>query len=282
MKRVLAALALALVACGGTRPSSVTLAAPAGTQRQVARAGEARVVFEGNHDVSRDDLLAVLHFPASGPYPEDVLERDVLLLHAAYYDRGYVDATVAPPTVEASADGADSIVRFRIQEGRRYRIGRIEVHEVDTDGAGASVGGSSLRGRMRARDGEWFNRQTLADDLEVIRRMHRDLGYPLVEVEPQVHLDRDRSIIDVTVPISRGPRVTLDHVVITGADDVPRAEVRRALDFPEGSLFSEGLLRTARERLLALGVFDDVAISTKGTATDPHWTLLVELTPRAR
>lgn len=129
---------------------------------------------------------------------------------------------------------------------------------------------------MRLRDGDWFNRQ----DLAALRRAYRDLGYPWPENSPEIVMDREHSTLDIVVPIKRGPRVTVDRVVIDGAGDVPLDRIRRVMEIAEGSFYDETKVNLARERLLALGPFVHVEMWWKGTADDPRWTLKVELTRR--
>ena len=66
-----------------------------------------RISFVGNYSVPDDDLRAVMQtgqgsifsFGSGGPYRQDVFERDVLLLNALYYDKGYMNVQVGTPRV---------------------------------------------------------------------------------------------------------------------------------------------------------------------------------------
>ena len=142
--------------------------------------------------------------PANGPYPEEALERDVLLLCAHYYDRGYVNARVDTPEITGDK------VRIRITEGPRFRVGRVEAHDLDEHGAALSTpDGAPTRSHFRARAGEWFNRRVFIDDLETIRGLYRSAGYANVQVEPVTEVNSERASIDIVIEhIELGPRVT--------------------------------------------------------------------------
>jgi outer membrane protein insertion porin family len=66
-----------------------------------------RVTFVGNHHVPDAELREVMQtgqggffsFGSGGPYRQDIFERDVLLMNALYYDKGYLSVQVGTPRV---------------------------------------------------------------------------------------------------------------------------------------------------------------------------------------
>ena len=85
-----------------------------------ARAGSSRVAFEGNRDLTREQLLEVMRTDDAdaGPYDPEILEHDLLMLAALYYDHGYVNVKIGEPVVVAADDGA-AVIRIPIHEGPR-------------------------------------------------------------------------------------------------------------------------------------------------------------------
>ena len=64
---------------------------------------------------------------SAGTYREDVFQRDLLLIQAHYWDRGYVQVKVANPLVELSPDKQSMYITINIDEGPQYRLGRVDV-----------------------------------------------------------------------------------------------------------------------------------------------------------
>jgi outer membrane protein insertion porin family len=157
----------------------------------------------------------------------DILERDTLLLNGFYYDHGYVAVNIDTPKLEAATDGPFIDIRIHIDEGARYRIGKLTIDEVDANGNRvAPFGGKKLRDRISARDGDWFSRAMLVRDLGSIRHLYRDAGFAAVEAEPETNLDPAHALVDVVIPVRRGPLVYIDRIVVVGNQSVPSATVK--------------------------------------------------------
>ena len=96
-----------------------------------------RVNFVGNTaipDAQLRDVIStregnLLSFVTSaGTYREDVFQRDLLLLQAHYWDRGYVQVKVANPLVELSPDKQSMYITIPIDEGPQYKLGKVDVN----------------------------------------------------------------------------------------------------------------------------------------------------------
>src|SRR6185369_3531621 len=104
--------------------------------RENAKVEVRRVNFVGNkaiHDAElrevilthEGNLLSIL--TQAGTYREDVFQRDLLLLQAHYWDRGYVQVKVGTPVLELSPDKRSLYISINIDEGEQYRLGKIDV-----------------------------------------------------------------------------------------------------------------------------------------------------------
>ena len=56
-----------------------------------------------------------------------MFQRDLLLIQAHYWDRGYVQVKVANPLVELSPDKQSMYITISIEEGPQYRLGKVDV-----------------------------------------------------------------------------------------------------------------------------------------------------------
>jgi outer membrane protein insertion porin family len=288
-------LAVVLGACAPTRPLLQTVDRPLADEALVAPSTPAgprsvRVVFEGNVAVSNAELQAVMRpFADASDEPtidEDVLARDVMMLSALYFDKGYVMIHIDDPAIALASDGPYLDVHLRIKEGPRFHLGVLHVQE--TDSTGREVPSIEpplqLRGRIATKDGEWFSRAVMAEGIESIRTRYRDAGYALVEADPETTVDVEHAVIDLSVPIHRGPLTYVSHVSIEGAVRVPMALVKSKVLVKDGALFSETDLVGTKHGLEALGLFERVDISTENddptsvTAPSPaHIVVHVEL-----
>jgi outer membrane protein insertion porin family len=207
---------------------------------------------------------------ASGASNRDVLEHDLLLVQNLYYDRGYITAHIDTPTVEPAADGSFIAIRLHIDEGPRFRIGKINVGEFDAKGQPVSPPGGQehLRALVSIREGDWFNRSRAFHDFLAIERLYRDLGYAHVDATPRTKLDTPNKVVDLTIPIHRGPLVSIARIAIEGNAKVSSDDIKKALGLTPGELYGETKIEQAKKRLLDLGTFSAVYVSI-GEEPDP-------------
>lgn len=100
-----------------------------------------RITFVGNVHVSDAELREVmitgqggfLDFGTGGAFRQDAFERDILVINALYYDRGYLSVQVATPRVMLTPDRSGIEVTIAITEGPRYKIRTLQITEKDDD-----------------------------------------------------------------------------------------------------------------------------------------------------
>jgi len=242
-----------------------------------------RVNFVGNRAISDDELREVIltHegnilsiVTQAGTYREDVFQRDLLLLQAHYWDRGYVQVKVGTPLIELSPDKQSMYITISIDEGPQYRLGKIDVR------------GDLLESkefflkRVSVKPGEIFNRSKLSDDLQKLTDLYKDRGYAYVNASPATPVDEKNLTVDVTFEIQKGELVYFDHINIRGNSKTRDKVIRRELRIIEGDAYSQSLLDYSKRRVNALGFFEKVDVSTKRGSSDNEMDVNVEVAER--
>jgi outer membrane protein insertion porin family len=245
-----------------------------------------RVTFIGNDSVSDEELRAVMFtgnpgifaFGSGGPFRQDAFERDMAVISALYYDRGYLQVSINTPRVMLTPDRNGVELSVTIDEGPRYKIRRFRVFERDLEGKEIEpIGGRrKLRSLIRAESGDYFNRAQLLEDLQAVRTLYRDGGYANVAADPETTLDASSHEVDVVVPILRGPLVHFGRIEVVGNTKTRDKVIRRELEIVEGDTFSESALDRSRRRVTALGYFERVDITTQDEGND-RLTVAVEV-----
>ncbi len=238
-----------------------------------------RITFIGNDTVPDSELLSTMQtgqggffsFGSGGAYRQDMFERDVLLLNAMYYDKGYMGVQIGTPRVMLTPDREGIEITIAIHEGARFKIRQLKVFERDNEGKEVEpLGGRrALRQLLRANSGDWFNRAELIKDLTAVRTLYRDAGFANVEAEPETELDPVHNEVDIVIPIRRGPLVRVERIEIKGNTKTRDRVLRREMELQEGQIFSESGLEASKRRITALGYFERVDVSTEqGSAPD--------------
>jgi outer membrane protein insertion porin family len=238
-----------------------------------------RITFIGNHEIPDEELRALMFtgnagffaFGSGGPYRQDAFERDIAVISALYYDRGYLNVQISTPRVMLTPDRNGIEISITIEEGPRFRIRQLRIYERGDDGREVEPidGRRNLRNMVRARAGDYFNRAELLEDLGAVRTLYRDHGYANVEANPQTRLDPVHQEVDVIIPVVRGPMVYFERIEVHGNTKTRDKVVRREMEIAEGEPFHETNLELSRRRVTALGFFERVDVSTEeGSAPD--------------
>lgn len=246
-----------------------------------------RVTFIGNNNIPDSELREVMitgqgsffDFGTGGAFRQDAFERDVIVLSALYYDRGFLSVQIATPRVMLTPDRTGIEVTLTINEGPRYKIRQLRVYERDAEGKEIEpIGGRRrLREMIRAKSGDWFNRAELAADLGQIQTMYRDQGYANVEAPPATDLDPERQEVDIIVAIRRNQPIKIGRIEIRGNTKTRDKVIRREMELLEEQLFSESKLERSKRRITMLGYFERVDISTEQGDDAEHINVNVEV-----
>ncbi|MDP9149971.1 MAG: outer membrane protein assembly factor BamA [Myxococcota bacterium] len=250
-----------------------------------------RITFIGNEHVSDSELRdqmqtgsgGILSFGSGGPYRQDVFERDVLMLSALYYDKGYLSVQIGTPRAMLTPDREGIDIAVIIHEGPRYKIRQLRIYERDNEGHETEpLGGRrALRQLLRAQSGDYFNRALLIKDLQAVRTLYRDAGFANVEAEPETELDPVHEQVDIVVPIRRGPPVRIERIEVKGNTKTRDKVVRREMEIQEGQLFSETGVENSKRRITALGYFERVDLSTEQGSTPDKIVVNIEVAEKA-
>jgi len=232
-----------------------------------------KIAFVGNKHFSDGDLREVIQTRESAwyrflssddTYDPDRLTFDRELLRRHYLANGYADFRVISGVAELTPDSSAFFVTFTVDEGERYKFGKIEITTQLKD---LDVG--KLQKEQLIETGDWYN----ADDVEGLIGKLTDavgvLGYAFVDIRPRVRRDRETRTIDVTFVIQEGPRVFVEMVKISGNVRTLDNVIRREVLLVEGDAFNTSKLRRTRKRIQNLGFFERVEIENKaGSARD--------------
>lgn len=232
-----------------------------------------KIAFVGNKNFDDDDLRGIVQTRESAwyrflssddTYDPDRLTFDRELLRRHYLANGYADFRVVSAVAELTPDSRAFFVTFTVEEGPRYKFGKIDITTALRD-----LDVAKLRKEQSIEAGDWYN----ADEVEKMIGKLTDavgvFGYAFVDIRPRVRRDRKTRLIDVTFVIQEGPRVFVETVKISGNVRTLDKVIRREILLVEGDAFNTSKLRRSRQRIRNLGFFERVEIENKaGSARD--------------
>lgn len=249
-----------------------------------------RIRFVGNRNVPSSELLGIMQTSEVGffsfitsnhHYNRNVFDEDVTRLQAWYYDKGFLAVSVGTPRIELTADRAHIDITIPIDEGPRFRVGRLRVREVDESGAESESLRDNLRDEIDLESGDWFNRTRIALGIQSITRIYRDQGFAYVDLQPETDLDQERRIVDITVNIERGPPVRIERINIRGNSKTRDSVIRREMTAHEGALYNQTAVEFSKRMIEALGYFERVDLQEERGSAPDRMILNISVVERA-
>ena len=232
-----------------------------------------RISFIGNKAFSDSELKDAIASRESAwyrilstadQYDPERLGFDRELLRRFYLKNGYVDVEITGAVAELSPDRTSFFLTFTINEGERYRIGKVEI-----DSRLRNLDPDSLRGAITFKSGDWYGADAIEETVNALELAVQNAGYAFVEIRPRLQRNRDTRTVDVTFEVAEGPRVFVERIDIVGNARTMDKVIRREFRIAEGDAFNAARVRRSRQRLIDLNFFSKVEVNTtEGSAPD--------------
>jgi outer membrane protein insertion porin family len=232
-----------------------------------------RITFIGNKRFSDKALRGVVQtketvwyrfLSSDDTYDPDRLTFDRELLRRFYLSQGYADFRVVSAVAELTPDREGFFITFTVEEGERYRFGKVDVSSALRD-----LKPEALRRLVTIQEGDWYDADAVEQVITRLTEEVGNLGYAFVEIRPRVRRDREKRVIDVTFNVREGPRVFVERIDIEGNVRTIDKVIRREFPLVEGDAFNASKLNRARRRIRNLGFFEKVEVSNAaGSAPD--------------
>ncbi len=156
------------------------------------------------------------------------------------------------------------IVTFAIDEGERYRFGKIDVDVKLKD-----LNRDDVMPLLTVQPGDWYDADAVEHAISVLTDAMGNRGYAFVEVKPEIKRNRDDRTVDVTFDVQEGPQVYVERIDITGNVRTLDKVIRREMRLVEGDAFNTDKMKRSKERIKNLGFFKKVEVNNKpGSAPD--------------
>jgi outer membrane protein insertion porin family len=187
----------------------------------VERPSIAKIIFEGNKDLSKDDLTKALKkigLAEGKVFDQQVLDKVEQELSRQYFSHGKYGLKIK---TEVSALTRNRVgIQIKISEGRVAKIKQINivgntVFDEKTLLKNLELNTSNLLSFYTKDD--QYSKQKLQADLETLRSYYLDRGYINFNIEStQVAITPDKKDIYVTINVKEGDVYKLDKVKLSG------------------------------------------------------------------
>ncbi|MGX3010580.1 outer membrane protein assembly factor BamA [Helicobacter sp. 23-1044] len=213
--------------------------------------------FSANRE--RHSWLGWLPWFPSGEVRLKELEYDNLRIQDVYMQRGYLDASVSPGLLNADFTNFNASLLYKVVEGERYKVSDIIIAKADDFENVFDI--DELEGLLKIQKDEYFNIQTMRNDIEILKSHIMDKGYAFAVISPDLDKDTEHKQVIVKYNITIGKEVHINDITITGNTVSSDRIVRRELIIAPGDTYSITSIRKSENALRRSGFFDKVNIS---------------------
>ena len=221
-----------------------------------------RINFIGNSQYADDRLRKEMYTrQAGGPlgflrsndsYDPDRLAADQQKLRAFYLTEGYADFRVVSALAELTPDRRDFIITYVVEEGPRYRFGRIEAESALRD-----LSAERVKQEVDLKPGAWFNAKAVEDAVTELNEVAGNLGYAFADISPNYARDAENRVMNITFRVGETPRVYVERIDIQGNTVTRDKVIRREFRLNEGDAFNAIKVKRSQDRLQSLGFFQE-------------------------
>jgi outer membrane protein insertion porin family len=237
------------------------------------KTGIQRINFLGNKAYSDNQLRDVVvtkesrwwHFFSSNDnFDPDRIEYDREQLRKHYTNRGFYDFRVISSTAELQSDQKNFNVTFVVDEGPKYKFGKLRV-ETDLK----KLNGDVLRTLLPIREGSVYQSEKIETAVDSLTFAAGAAGFAFVDIRPRYHANPDSRTVDVSFDVKEGPRVYIERIDIVGNTVTLDHVIRREISLAEGDAYNRVLVDRSKTEIKRLDFFKTVDIEQlPGSAAD--------------
>ena len=186
-------------------------------------------------------------------YDEDRIQYDQQMLHQFYMRNGFLDFKVTNVKGEFTPDRQYYSVKFTVDEGNQYKIGKVTIDNPFDD-----ISNKELQDVLTISTGDVYNIDEIDATMNALRAKVADHGYAFINVDPVPDKHDNTRTIDMNFKITKTNRIYLNSINLLGNVRTFDNVIEHHLPMRAGDPFSLQTIETARQNLMRTRYFKDV------------------------
>ena len=247
-----------------------------------------KIHFTGNHAFSDRKLIRAMRHDRpfaipmyflnvnvlSKTYDRDKLNEDLEVgIRGLYQDHGYFKVLVKDPVIEnvnidraglpmplpkiGRKHGKAVNITIPIEEGERYRMGKLNIVSADPDKA-LSLKVDPLKAMFPLKQGDIFAINKVRDALKNYTKAYGEFGFIDFTPEPETDVDEDTKTINLTLKFDEQKQYLVRRIDFSGNTTTRDKVIRREILIDEGQLFNQRYWELSILRLNQLDYFEKI------------------------
>ena len=184
-----------------------------------------------------------------------MLRRDIAKLNDFARREGFLDARIALEEIRFNDDRDGAEIVIRVQEYRRYEVGKISIEFV---GKSEAFTKDDLFDLMEIKEGDPYKQARIDRAMRRIVQLYGNEGYLRADVPPPVEIPHETDpVVDLIFRVDEGTRKRVRDVVIDGNTHTKDKVIRREISLYPGDIFSREEMLRSKGDINALRYFTD-------------------------
>lgn len=231
-----------------------------------------KIIFVGNNEYSDYRLRTELSskethwyyfLSSSDLFNPARLEYDRELLTRFYQSRGYADFKIISIITNVSEKKERFYITITVDEGERYDFGKIDIKSELKD---KDINLNDLKSEITTKEKDTYDVRKVEKSVDLLIKRINDQGYAFVDVDPQVWLDQEKRLVNITYFIGESKRVYIDKINIKGNVRTADKVIRREFRLAEGDPYNATKITRSEQRINNLDFFEKANIETVRTS----------------
>lgn len=238
-----------------------------------------RIVIRGNKGLTDKQIKEAMatqerqYYILRGTVQRQRLEDDIERILGLYNDHGFIHARVESHDVSIDREKARVTINIVVVEGAQHLVSGVTLTGVTL------LPESEVLRQLKLKAGDVFSRGKLRDSVKAIEELYSNVGRASAEINPRIEtLPNNR--IGITLEINEGPTVYVERINIAGNVRSQDKILRREFQMAEGDIFTLRKLQRSRRRLVNLGYFEKVDVTTAPGSDKTKIMVNVDVTER--
>src|SRR5204863_37696 len=148
-------------------------------------------------------------------------------------------------------------VTFTVVEGPQFRVGEVRATGLTL------LPEKEIMRQVGIKPGDVFNRSAIRDSVKAIEALYSTIGRASADVAAKTEPVPGQNVFNVTFEITEGPEVYVERINIAGNVRSQDKILRREIPLHEGDLYTLQKKERARQKLVNLGYFEKVDVTTQ-------------------
>ena len=231
----------------------------------------AKIKFVGNNSFSNRRLESELSskethwyyfLSNSDKFNPSRIEYDRELLTRFYQSRGFADFKIISIITNISSRKERFYITITVDEGNRYDFGEINIQSELKD---SSIKLNELKSQVTTESGDLYDVRKIEKSVDAIIKTINNQGYAFVDIAPEVTLDQEKKLVNITYHIGESRRVYIDKINIKGNVRTSDKVIRREFRLSEGDPYNSTKITRSDQRINNLDFFEKANIETVRT-----------------